>query len=122
MICQKIEQAVEDGKRGASAPAAQTPDLLSILSKIDQINRAPDLLIAVTLGAEVAREITSLSDPDWERVKTLNEQAVAEAKLRFGYQEPVSTPAPEVPKPKFCPNCGAPAEGGKFCQSCGSKL
>ena len=21
-----------------------------------------------------------------------------------------------------CPNCGAPYEGGKFCQSCGSKL
>lgn len=30
--------------------------------------------------------------------------------------------APEAPKPKFCPNCGAPYEGGKFCQSCGSKL
>ena len=27
-----------------------------------------------------------------------------------------------VPAPKFCPNCGAPYEGGKFCQSCGSKL
>ena len=24
--------------------------------------------------------------------------------------------------PKFCPNCGAPADGGKFCQSCGSKF
>ena len=27
-----------------------------------------------------------------------------------------------APAPKFCPNCGAPADGGKFCQSCGSKL
>ena len=80
-----------------------------------------DLLTAVTLGAEVARLITPLSDPDWERVKTLNDAAVAEAKQRFGYQEPGSAPAQEVPKPKFCPNCGAPYEGGKFCQSCGSK-
>ena len=24
--------------------------------------------------------------------------------------------------PKFCSNCGAPAEGGKFCQNCGARL
>ena len=28
----------------------------------------------------------------------------------------------ETSNPKFCPNCGAPYEGSKFCQSCGSKL
>ena len=57
MICQKIEQAVEDGKRGAQP--------------------APVFAAA---------------------------------------------PVQEAPKPKFCPNCGAPYEGGKFCQNCGSKL
>ena len=62
MICQKIEQAVEDGKRGAVAPVAPAEPV---------------------------------------------------------YQ---NAPAQEAPKPKFCPNCGAPYEGGKFCQSCGSKL
>ena len=31
-------------------------------------------------------------------------------------------PAPAPTGPKFCPNCGAPADGGKFCQSCGSRL
>ena len=123
MICQKIEQAVEDGKRGAAAaPVAQSVDLQSILAKIDKINHAPDLLTAVTVGAEVARLITPLSDPDWDRVMKLNEEAVAEAKRRFGYQEPINTPVQEAPKPKFCPNCGAPYEGGKFCQSCGTKL
>ncbi|MBQ3574594.1 MAG: DUF4428 domain-containing protein [Clostridia bacterium] len=35
---------------------------------------------------------------------------------------PQATPAQEVPRPKFCSNCGAPAEGGKFCQNCGSPL
>ena len=56
-ICQKIEQAVEDGKRGAQ-PAAVIP----------------------------------------------------------------AVPVQEAPKPKFCPNCGAPYEGGKFCQNCGSRI
>ena len=56
-ICQKIEQAVEDGKRGAQ-PAAVIP----------------------------------------------------------------AAPVQEAPKPKFCPNCGAPYEGGKFCQNCGSRI
>ena len=57
MICKKIEQAVEDGKRGAR-PAPVIP----------------------------------------------------------------AAPGQEAPKPKFCPNCGAPYAGGKFCQNCGSKL
>ncbi len=37
-------------------------------------------------------------------------------------QQPVAAPAPAPTGPKFCPNCGAPADGGKFCQSCGSKM
>lgn len=39
--------------------------------------------------------------------------------------EAPAAPAPEqpaAPVPKFCSNCGAPYEGGKFCQHCGSKL
>lgn len=34
----------------------------------------------------------------------------------------IAAPVQDAPKPKFCPNCGAPYEGGKFCQNCGSKL
>lgn len=34
--------------------------------------------------------------------------------------QPVAQPAPAAPK--FCPNCGAPTEGGKFCQNCGTKF
>ena len=33
---------------------------------------------------------------------------------------PVAQPAPAGPK--FCPNCGAPAEGGKFCAHCGTQF
>ena len=121
-MCQIIEQAVEDGKRGAAAPAAQTANLESILMTIERIKNAPDLRTAVTLGAEVARQATTLSDPDWERVRALNDAAVEDAKLRLGHLEPGGIPVQETAKPKFCPNCGAPYEGGKFCQSCGSKL
>ena len=34
----------------------------------------------------------------------------------------VAAPVQKAPKPKFCPNCGAPYASGKFCQNCGSKL
>ena len=112
----------EDGKRDAAAPAAQTANLESILMTIERIKNAPDLLTVVTLGAEVARQAATLSDSDWERVRALNDAAVEDAKLRLGHLEPGGIPVQETPKPKFCPNCGAPYEGGKFCQSCGSKL
>ena len=40
-----------------------------------------------------------------------------------GNQTNAAAVAPQATAgPKFCPNCGAPYEGGKFCQSCGSKL
>lgn len=119
-MCQQIEFIVQKSRQ--TAPAAQTVSMESILMKIEQIKNAPDLLSAVTLGAEVARQMTALSDPDWERAKALSEAAIAEAKLRFGHQEAGSTSAQEAPKPKFCPNCGAAADGGKFCQYCGMKF
>ena len=66
-MCEKIHQAVEDGKRGAAAPA-----------------------------------------PIAEPVR----QTVREA-------PPVQE---EAPKAKFCTGCGAKAEGGKFCEYCGTPL
>ena len=36
---------------------------------------------------------------------------------------PAAEPAPAAPAaPKFCPSCGAPNDGGKFCQYCGTKF
>ena len=33
-----------------------------------------------------------------------------------------ASPAAPGSAPKFCPNCGAAAGGGKFCEFCGGKL
>ena len=122
MICQKIEQAVEDGKRGAAAPAAQSAGADPLLKMIEQIKNAHDLGTVFSLQSEIAHQATSLPEFDWSRIKALTEAAVEAAKQRIIAQETGSAPVQEAPKPKFCPNCGAPYEGGKFCQSCGSKL
>ena len=122
MICQKIEQAVEDGKRGAAAPAAQSAGADPLLKMIEQIKSAPDLGTVFSLQSEIAHQATNLPEFDWSRIKALTEAAVEAAKQRIIAQETGSAPVQEAPKPKFCPNCGAPYEGGKFCQSCGSKL
>ena len=66
-MCEKIHQAVEDGKRGAAAPAPI---------------------------AEPVRETVREAPPVQE----------------------------EAPKAKFCTGCGAKAEGGKFCEYCGTPL
>ena len=193
MICQKIEQAVEDGKRGAqsvaqatggdpvqmlieqirnapdlatvtrlqqtvtmlimndpnkerlmsqisnamadarvrietqmamaafAAPAAQSAGVEPLLKMIEQIKSAPNLGIVFNLQSEIVHQATNLPEFDWIRVKSLTEAAVEDAKQRIIAQETGSAPVQEAPKPKFCPNCGAPADGGKFCQSCGGK-
>lgn len=45
-------------------------------------------------------------------------QAVEEAKQ--GTQQAAAEAAPELPA--FCPTCGAPTEGNRFCQFCGMKI
>ena len=48
--------------------------------------------------------------------------AAAPAAQAAPQEAPAQQAAPTPAGPKFCPNCGAPADGGKFCQSCGSQL
>ena len=105
-----------------AAPAAQSAGVEPILKMIEQIKSAPDLGMVFNLQSEIAHQATNLPEFDWMRVKSLTEAAVEAAKQRIIAQETGSAPVQEAPKPKFCPNCGAPYEGGKFCQSCGSKL
>ncbi|MBR2894025.1 MAG: DUF4428 domain-containing protein [Oscillospiraceae bacterium] len=122
-MCQIIEQAVEDGKRGAAAPVRQSSAVDPVSALIEQIRNAPDLATVTRLQQTVTMMI--MNDPNKERLMSQISSAIADARVRIETQMAVaafSAPAQETPKPKFCPNCGAPYEGGKFCQSCGSKL
>ena len=128
MICQKIEQAVEDGKRGAAGGMGAAGD--PIPSLLVQLRNAPDLTTATQLQQTLV--MLAMASPNKDMILQQASQAMTDATMRIHNQmaapvyqaAPAYQPAPvqEAPKPKFCPNCGAPYEGGKFCQSCGSKL
>lgn len=123
MMCEKIQQTVEDGKRGASAPAGQTSAVDPVTALIDQIRNAPDLTTVTRLQQTVT--ILIMNDPNKEHLMSQISSAIADATVRIETQMAAAnfaSAAQEAPKPKFCPNCGAPYEGGKFCQSCGTKL
>lgn len=47
-----------------------------------------------------------------------------EIRDRLLHSRPVMAEAPvqAAPRPKFCPNCGSPVSGGKFCGECGAAL
>ena len=118
MMCEKIQQAVEDGKRGAQ-PATADP----IQMVIGQIRNAPDLETATR--NQQALVMLVMNHRDKEILLRQAAQAMVEATVRIKAQmaeASFAASAQEAPKPKFCPNCGAPFEGGKFCQNCGSKL
>lgn len=73
-----------------------------------------------------AGHIDPTRDMDYRRYASMGEEIV---QILMAAPDPVKEePAapvqsePVVAGPKFCPNCGAPAEGGKFCQYCGAKF
>ena len=121
MICQKIEQAVEDGKRGASV-AAQDP-VQVLFAKISNA-KMEELDALFKEGCEL-----TWNRPDYKEIQHKIAEAISTRAnqlhmMRVNNQiNAAVTAAPQTPTaPKFCPNCGAPYEGGKFCQHCGSKL
>ena len=123
MICQKIEQAVEDGKRGAAASMRQTSAVDPISALIEQIRNAQDLATATRDQQTLVMLV--MNHPNKEVLLGQAAQAMADATVRIETQmasAAFANPVQDSPKPKFCPNCGAPYEGGKFCQSCGSRL
>ena len=123
MLCQKIEQAVEDGKRGAAASVRQTSAVDPISALIEQIRNAQDLATATRDQQTLVMLV--MNHPNREVLLSQAAQAMADATVRIETQMAAAAfanPAQDSPRPKFCPNCGAPYEGGKFCQSCSSKL
>ena len=121
MICQKIEQAVEDGKRGASV-AAQDP-VQVLFAKISNA-KMEELDALFKEGCELTWNRPDYKEIQHKMAEAISTRANQLHMMRVGNQiNAAVTAAPQAPTaPKFCPNCGAPYEGGKFCQSCGSKL
>ena len=122
-MCQIIEQAVEDGKRGAAAPVSQSSAVDPISALIEQIRNAQDLATATRDQQTLVMLV--MNHPNKEVLLGQAAQAMADATVRIETQmasAAFANPVQDSPKPKFCPNCGAPYEGGKFCQSCGSRL
>ena len=123
-MCEKIEQAVEDGKRsgGQTSNAAEPVQML-----LEQMRNAPDMETVMQLSTAVAMLAVHASNKD--EINRQMAQAMTEAQLRIAgaavgavSQAAETAPAQHAQSPKFCTNCGAPADGGKFCQHCGSKL
>ena len=123
MICQRIEQAVEDGKRGAAAPVSQSSAVDPVSVLIEQIRNAPDLETATRNQQTLVMVV--MNHPSKEILLAQAAQAMADATVRIESQMAAAafaSPVQGSSATKFCPNCGAPAHGGKFCEHCGTKL
>jgi len=76
-----------------------------------------------TVELESFGRVDPTRDMNYRRYASMGEEIV---QLLTGVpataEASVQAEEPAAPAPKFCPNCGAPCEGGKFCQSCGSRL
>ena len=127
--CDELEELFRAGMQGMTlngyAAPANTQDLAQVLlAKIPNatMEELDDL-------CKQASDITILNRPDYKEIqekiiKAVTDRALELHAMRIGNQTAAAAAA--VPQasagPKFCPNCGAPADGGKFCQNCGSKL
>jgi len=128
-MCDELEELFRAGMQGmilnSYAAPANTQDLAQILlAKIPnaKMEELDDL-------RKKASDITILNRPDYKEVQEKIIKAVCDRALELNamrIDNQAAAAAAAVPQasaaPKFCPNCGAPADGGKFCQSCGSAL
>ena len=127
--CDEMEEMFRAGMQGVAlsgyAATANTQDLAQILlAKIP--NAKMEELDALL---KESSDITILNRPDYKEVqekiiKAICDRTMELHAMRANDQAAATTAAAhQTPTgPKFCPNCGAPADGGKFCQSCRSKL
>lgn len=89
---EELEKMLEKAKRDAQA----------LLDKMTPEERA-----------QAERRTQELINEDQASMQKMIEDA---RKVAAGF------PAKENAAPRFCPNCGAAAAGGKFCEYCGSQL
>ena len=125
--CDELEELFRAGMQGMTlngyAAPANTQDLAQVLlAKIP--NAKMEELDALL---KEASDITILNRPDYKEIqekiiKAISDRALELHAMRTGNQTAAAAAPQASVGPKFCPNCGAPADGGKFCQSCGSKL
>ena len=99
----------------------------------EQKKKVEAMLAAMTPEerAEAERRFAALQQADSEamqktveaarRVMEMNTAQEHHAEPYPGATVPEAAKAAEKP-PRFCPNCGAPADGGAFCAYCGSPL
>ena len=76
--------------------------------------------IGTTAGRPVNSHINTRGQQQYQKYEQMCREI--EEVVEKGKQGASAAPVAEATKPRFCPNCGAPYEGGKFCQSCGSRL
>ena len=124
--CDELEELFRAGMQGMTlngyaAPTNAQDPVQVLLAKIPSAQKEElDLLL---------KEICELTllQPDYKEIQEKAAKAISDRHLElFAMRtngQVNAEAAPQAPTgPKFCPNCGAPADGGKFCQSCGSKL
>ena len=116
-MCEELEQLFNNGMSGVAAGGTQSGD--PAMALVEQIRNAPDMETATQV--HTALSMLLIAHPNKNVIQQQATQAMAEVQNRLS-QQTVQAAAAVPAGPKFCPNCGAPADGGKFCQSCGSRL
>ena len=126
--CDELEELFRAGMQGMTlngyaAPADTQDPALVLLAKIpsaqkEELEPLHKAICDLTLLRPDYREIQE------KAAKAISDRQLELFAMRTGNQTAAAAaePTPAPTGPKFCPNCGAPADGGKFCQSCGSKL
>ena len=97
----------------------QSGDVDPIPDLLEQIRTAPDEETIEQLKRIVFELLAFYPQKD------IHDQifhATTEAETRIEREASEAPQAQVTPRPKFCPECGAPVSGGKFCGHCGSKL
>ena len=126
--CDELEELFRAGMQGmvlngyATTANAQDPALVLLAkipnAKMEELDSLFKEFCDLTWNRPDYKEIQEKAS------KAVSDRALELHAMRTGNQTAAAAAAaPQASAgPKFCPNCGAPADGGKFCQSCGSKL